>query len=73
MIQFKEYKKPEKFTAYGSAKEVQIGEKVTYAKGLFGVVTKKPYKYKNWVYVNVKTEEGIEAAFPFSFVFKVVA
>jgi hypothetical protein len=72
MVQFNEYKKPEKFVAYESAKEVQIGENVTYAKGLFGVITKKPYKYNNWVYVNVKTKEGIEAAFPFNFIWKVV-
>lgn len=71
MIQFVEYKKPEKFVAYKSAKEVEIGQQVTYAKGLFGTITKTPYKYKNWVYVNVMTEEGIEAAFPFSFVFRV--
>jgi ASC-1-like (ASCH) protein len=72
MIEYKGYKKPEKFVAYESPKEVQLGEKVTYSKGLFGVITKKPYKAKNWVYVNVLTEEGIEAAFPFSFVWKVV-
>lgn len=71
MIQFVEYKKPEKFVAYESAKEVQVGHQVTYAKGKFGTIAKTPYKYKNWVYVNVITEEGIETAFPFSFVFKV--
>ena len=72
MTQFKEYKKPETLVAYKNTKEVKIGEKVTYAKGLFGVIVEKPYKYKNWIYVNVKTEEGIEAAFPFVTVFKVI-